>query len=480
MTDTLRIKRRLTGLAGAPSSLLNAELAYNEVDHSLYYGEGSSGGTATNVVPIGGRGAFLDLSSSQSVTTGTKTFSGAAVVDGSAASVLVATQAADTNTTAAASTAFVLGQGFTGTPNMDGTAAAGSSTRWARGDHVHPSDTSRAPLASPAFTGTPTGPTAANGTNTTQLATTAYVLATRLDQLAVPAGPVSFNSQKLTNLATPTNPQDAATKLYVDSSVQGLQVKPTANVATASALPSNTYANGTAGVGATLTATANALLTVDGVGQAVGNLVLVKNEATAANNGLYTVTAAGSGSAAYVLTRQVDMNAAGAFSGAFVPVGAGGTANANTLWLCNPSGTVTVGTTSIPFTELNGATSVTAGNGISIAGNVVSAVGTTNRISTGTGIDIAASYVGQSSITTLGTITSGVWNGTTVAVGNGGTGAATLTGYLSGNGTAAFTASATIPSTAITGLGTMSTQSSAAVTITGGTIDGVTFDMGTF
>jgi len=60
-------------------------------------------------------------------------------------------------------------------PAMDGTAAAGTGTTWARADHVHPTDTSRAPLASPALTGTPTAPTAAAGTNTTQIATTAFV-----------------------------------------------------------------------------------------------------------------------------------------------------------------------------------------------------------------------------------------------------------------------------------------------------------------
>lgn len=61
------------------------------------------------------------------------------------------------------------------TPQMDGTAAAGSGTTWARADHVHPTDTSRAPLASPEFTGVPTAPTAAAGTENTQIATTAFV-----------------------------------------------------------------------------------------------------------------------------------------------------------------------------------------------------------------------------------------------------------------------------------------------------------------
>lgn len=64
---------------------------------------------------------------------------------------------------------------YTSNPAMNGTASAGSSTSWSRGDHVHPTDTSRAPLASPTFTGTPAAPTATAGTNNTQLATTAFV-----------------------------------------------------------------------------------------------------------------------------------------------------------------------------------------------------------------------------------------------------------------------------------------------------------------
>lgn len=60
-------------------------------------------------------------------------------------------------------------------PGMDGTAAVGTETKFARGDHIHPTDTSRAPVASPGLTGTPTAPTATTGTNTTQIATTAFV-----------------------------------------------------------------------------------------------------------------------------------------------------------------------------------------------------------------------------------------------------------------------------------------------------------------
>jgi len=69
-----------------------------------------------------------------------------------------------------------------------------------------------------------------------------------------------------------------------------------------------------------------------------------------------------------------------------------------------------------------------------------------------------------------GSITNSTWNGNTVAVSRGGTGAVTLTGYVKGNGTSAFTASSNIPSSDITGLGTMSTQNANAVSITGGNI----------
>ncbi len=86
------------------------------------------------------------------------------------------TPAGGSNTTQIATTAYVIGQAATATPQMDGTAAVGTTTTFARADHVHPSDTSRAPLASPAFTGTPTVPTAGANTSTTQAASTAFVL----------------------------------------------------------------------------------------------------------------------------------------------------------------------------------------------------------------------------------------------------------------------------------------------------------------
>jgi hypothetical protein len=86
------------------------------------------------------------------------------------------TPAIDTNTTQVATTAFVLAQASAANPVINGTATAGSSSRYARADHVHPTDTSRAPVESPEFTGTPAAPTPAADTDTTQLATTEFVV----------------------------------------------------------------------------------------------------------------------------------------------------------------------------------------------------------------------------------------------------------------------------------------------------------------
>lgn len=403
MADTLRIKRRTSGSPGAPASLANAELAYNEVDHTLYYGEGTggAGGSATTVVPIGGSGL-----------------------------------------------------GSNAVPNMDGVGAAGTATLMARGDHVHPSDTSRAPINSPTFTGVPAAPTPANGTATTQIATTQFVLATRLDQLNAPNFDVLWGNHRIINLLDPANPQDAATKAYVDNAAQGVSAKAPVVAATTG----NITLSGTQ--------------TIDGVALIAGNRALVKNQTSNVDNGIYVV-------AAGAWARSGDADAWGELVSGYVFVEQG-TTQADTGWLCTVDPGGIVGGNPVTWVQFSAAGQITAGNGLTKAGNVISAVGTTNRIAVGASIDIAATYVGQTSITTLGVIGTGTWNGTPVTVAFGGSGATTLTGYLKGNGASPFTASATIPTTDITGLGTMATQNASAVAITGGTIDGVTLDGGTF
>lgn len=118
--------------------------------------------------------------------------------------------------------------------------------------------------------------------------------------------------------------------------------------ATVSALPAVTYANGTAGVGATLTATANGVMAaVDGITPAVNDRMMVKNQAAPLQNGLYTVTSVGAVGAPFVLTRAIDADTALKLADMKVLVDSG-TVNADTEWYCSATAP-TVGTTAIYF-----------------------------------------------------------------------------------------------------------------------------------
>jgi hypothetical protein len=438
MADVIRIKRRTGGGAiGAPASLANAELAYNESDHVLYIGEGTggAGGSATVIVPVGGNGAFALLNS--------PTFTGTPAAP---------TATPGTNTGQLATTAFVAAAVSAGTA---GVASFNGRTGTVTLQASDVTGVGGALLASPVFTGTPSGPTAANGTNTTQLATTQYVLSTRIDQFVPPNVDVSWNSHKLTNLLDPTSAQDAATKAYVDNAAQGLDAKPSVRAAT------------------TANITLSGTQTVDGIALIAGDRVLVKDQTTQSGNGIYLV-------AAGAWARTADTDTWNELVSAYTFVESG-TTNADSGFVCTVDPGGTIGTTAVTWVQFSGAGQVTAGAGLTKTGSTLDVVGTTNRITVAAdSIDIASNYVGQASITTLGTITTGTWNGTTIAVANGGTGAGTFTGYLKGNGTSPFTASATIPNADIAGLGTMATQNASAVAITGGTIDNVVLDGGTF
>jgi hypothetical protein len=319
-----------------------------------------------------------------------------------------------------------------------------------------------APLASPVFTGAPSLPTGAvgitqaNGTNNTTLATTAFVRQTRLDQFTAPTAAVSLNSQQIINLGAPTNNTDAATKLYVDQNSQGLSSKGAVVCAT------------------TANITLSGLFAIDGYTPIAGDRVLVKDQTLAQNNGIWLA------SATAWTTRATDMDTWAEVPQAYVFV-SNGTVNSSSAWVCNSPIGGTLGTTPITWVQFSQQAQVSAGAGLVRVGNTFDVIGTAGRINVlADSIDIDTSYIGQSSITTLGTIATGTWAATTITVARGGTGAVTLTGYLKGNGTSAFTSNATIPNTDVTGLGTMSTQNASAVAITGGTIDGITFDMGTF
>ena len=298
-------------------------------------------------------------------------------------------------------------------------------------------------------------------------------------------GKVDISGSILTGLNEPVNPTDAATKNYVDTVAEGLHVHEAAKVATTGTLAtlsggSVTYANGTAGVGATLTLSAG-LTAIDGVTLVNGDRILVKNEATQAHNGMYVRTSA------TVLTRASDFDTAAEIGGGDFTFVEQGTTYGNTGWV-QTFEVLTVGTDTVIWQQFSGTGTFTAGAGLTITGTEFNVIGTANRITVNPdSVDIASTYVGQTSITTLGTISSGTWQGTIVAGQYGGTGVnnsgktITLGGSLSTIGafTTALTATAntalTLPTTGtlstLAGSETLTNKTIQGAVVTGGSID---------
>jgi hypothetical protein len=223
----------------------------------------------------------------------------------------------------------------------------------------------------------------------------------RLDQLAKPQTDVDLNGQHLIGLADPVSPQDAATKAYVDATAQGLDPKQSVRVAT------------------TGNVTLSGLQTIDGVNLADGDAILVKDQSTASTNGIYVVHTG-------AWTRRTDADSSAKVTPGLFTFVEEGQANRDNGFVLATDGAVSLGTTALSFVQFSGAGQVDAGSGLTKSGNRLDVNGTTGRISVGPdSIDIDAAYVGQTSITTLGTITTGTWQGSTVDVAHGGTGATT-------------------------------------------------------
>lgn len=244
--------------------------------------------------------------------------------------------------------------------------------------------------------------------------------AASLDDLEAPTVDFSMDSNKITDLEDPTDPQDAASKAYVDAAGAGLSVKTSCRVAT------------------TANITLSGTQTIDGVSVVAGDRVLVKDQSTAADNGIY-VCAAG----AWSRSTDADTDAE-VVSGMYTFIVAG-TANASTGWILTTADPITVGSTSLSFAQFSAAASITAGAGLTKTGSTLDVVGTADRITANAdSIDIASTYVGQTSITTLGTVTTGTWNASAIGAAYGGTGLTTIAanGIMQGNGTSAVS---TIP-----------------------------------
>ena len=282
--------------------------------------------------------------------------------------------------------------------------------------------------------------------------------------------------------STPVNPNDLTNKSYVDAVIQGLSFKAPAQVTT------------------TANITLSGLQTIDGYTTVAGDRVLVRNQTLTQNNGIYNASAT-------AWTRSSDADTYDELVAAFIFV-ENGTIYTGSAWVSTIPATGTLGTTPITFTQFSNTALYNAGTGLTLSGYTfsITPVGTAGTYGsasavpvlttnasgqvtsvTNTSIAIAGSQItsgtigtsyltgSYTGITGVGTLTAGTWNASTVTVPYGGTGAATFTaGYLKASGTSAFSTVASIPSSDITGLGTMSTQNANAVAITGGTISGLT------
>ena len=223
----------------------------------------------------------------------------------------------------------------------------------------------------------------------------------------------SITTSTGTITTSPVNSTDIVNKYYVDSVAQGLNPKASCQVAT------------------TANITLSGLQAIDGYTTLAGDRVLVKNQTTSSQNGIYLASAS-------AWTRATDMDVWAEVAGAYTVILNGG--QADTGWVCNASTTGTIGTTAMPWVQFSGSATYYAGTGLTLASNTFSI--------TNTGVT-AASY---------------------------GSASQTLTATVNAQGqlTSLAATSIAIANTQVSGLGTMSTQSASSVSITGGAIDGTT------
>ena len=628
MANQIRIKRRAsTGSTGAPSSLKNAELAYNEADNILYYGYGDDGsGNATSIIGIAGSGNNITINTDQTIS-GVKTFNGtvdltgtfqinSATVTATAVELnytgdlgtftgstigdnldlkaaLQALETAleganadavdlrtmsgtsdgdtdlgtftgaiipDSTTTKAALQALetetenvrddlqtVIGVAdeatdlgtFTGstisnsssvktalqeleTALEDGSGAlagdsgtadfasgsvtvAGGTGLTTSGDNVNTltinlDNTAVSAAAYGAADTVPTFTVDAQGRLTAAADATISIVHTqvsdfdagvqtnRLDQLAQPTASVAMNNQLITGVADPVSDQDAVNKRYADALVTGLDVKDSVRVAT------------------TANITLSGTQTIDGVSLVAGDRVLVKDQSTASQNGIYEVA-----SGSWTRATDADNTPSGEVTSGMFTFVEEGSANADAGFVLQTANPITLDTTALSFVQFSGAGQIDAGAGLTKTGNQLN-VGTAS----------SARVVVNANDIDLATVgTAGTYNGLTIdAYGRATafTSPTTLAGYsisdaqpldatltaLAGLSTSAnkliyatgsdtFTtadlsvyartllddADAATARTTL-GLGTIATQDANNVAITGGSIDNIEIDGGSF
>jgi hypothetical protein len=300
---------------------------------------------------------------------------------------------------------------------------------------------------------------------------------------AISLGATSLTLGGLTTVTVTQDPVSAlqlATKQYVDNIAQGLDAKASVVNGTTADLTA-TYSNGTLGVGATLTNSSTLVaFSSDGISNSVGDRVLVKNQSTSAQNGIYTVTTVGSASVAWVLTRATDMDVWAEVPSSFVFVETGSTL-ADTGWVCTSNVGGTMGTTAITWVQFSGSgsgvSSITFGStgltpsttttgAVTVGGTLATTNGGTNLTSFTSG---GAVYATSTSVLTTGTLPTASGGTNLTAFTSGGAMYVTSTSALT-TGTLPNTAGGTGQSSAFTQYGvTYASSTTVLATTSAGT-----------
>jgi hypothetical protein len=202
---------------------------------------------------------------------------------------------------------------------------------------------------------------------------------------------LDLQSQKIVSLADPSAQTDAANKQYVDNVARGLQWKaPVRAATTANGTLATAFANGQS---------------IDGVTLATGDRVLIKNQTTASENGLYTVNASGAP------TRATDADTSGELAPGTATSVTEGTTQADKVFMIISDAAITIGTTAQTWGQLSGGTSYSGGNGINVAGSVISAVAAASG-----GISVVAGGIQLDTSIAVRKFSANVGNGSSTSI----------------------------------------------------------------
>ena len=343
---------RVQNLASAPASPVTGQIYYDTSTNVLYFYDGSAW-VSTKTVSTFSQGVAASRPSAS--TAGNNAMYYATDTD-----LLFVSDGTNWGQVSS------FGSGESTTIAMGDSAANGSSNNYARADHAHGAPSFGSITAQTSFGGTSgsgsaTTPARSDHTHGTPTHDAAAHSAIKISDLASPSTSVAFGSQKITGLADPTLAQDAATKAYVDGVATGLDVKASVRVAT------------------TANITLSSTQTIDGVAVIAGDRVLVKNQTTGSENGIYVV-----GASAWSRSTDADTSAE-VTSGMFTFVSEG-TANGHAGFVLATDDAITLGTTSLVFTQFSDAAAYTASNGVLLTGsNLTFAPSSTGGLETGAG-----------------------------------------------------------------------------------------------